>query len=30
MSKAYKNYLNKFMNFFLEDFIVYNDMDIHL
>jgi hypothetical protein len=30
VSRTFKDYLNKFMKFFWDDFIVYNDMDIHL
>jgi hypothetical protein len=30
VSKAFRNYLDKFMKFFLDNFIVYNDMDTHL
>jgi hypothetical protein len=30
VSKAFKDYLDKFMKKILDDFIVYNDMDIHL
>jgi hypothetical protein len=28
--KAFKEYLDNFMKIFLDDFIVYNDMDNHL
>ncbi len=30
VSKAFKDYLDKFMNIFLDDFIVYGDMDTHI
>ncbi len=30
VSKTFKDYLDKFMKFFLDDFIVYSDMDTHL
>jgi len=30
VSKAFKQYLNKFMKIFLDDFTNYNDMDSHL
>ncbi len=30
VSKTFRDYLDKFMNIFLDNFIVYNDMDIHL
>jgi hypothetical protein len=30
VSRAFRDYLNKFMKIFLDDFTVYNDMDIHL
>jgi hypothetical protein len=30
ISRAFKDYLNKFMKLFLDDFIVYSDMYIHL
>jgi hypothetical protein len=28
--RAFTNYLKKFMRIFLDDFIMYNDMDTHL
>jgi len=30
VSRAFKHYLDKFMKIFLDDFIVYSDMDTHL
>jgi len=30
ITKAFKEYLGDFMKIFLDDFIVYNDMDNHL
>jgi hypothetical protein len=30
VSKTFKDYLDKFMKFFLDDFIVYSDMDTHI
>jgi hypothetical protein len=30
VNRALKYYLNKFMKILVDDFIVYNDMDIHL
>jgi hypothetical protein len=30
MTKAFKEYLDNFMKIFLDDFIVYNDMEGHL
>jgi hypothetical protein len=30
MSRVFKEYLDKFVKKFLNDFIMYNDMDIHL
>jgi hypothetical protein len=30
VSRTFRDYLDKFMNIFLDDFNVYNDMDIHL
>jgi hypothetical protein len=30
MTKAFKEYLDNFMKIFLDDFIAYNDMKIHL
>jgi hypothetical protein len=30
VSKTFRDYLDKFMNIFLHNFIIYNDMDIHL
>ncbi len=30
VSKAFKDYLHDFMKLFLDDFIVFNDLDTHL
>jgi hypothetical protein len=30
MTKAFKKYMDNFMKIFLDAFIIYNDMDIHL
>jgi hypothetical protein len=30
VSRAFKDYLDKFMKIFLDDFIVYNDMNTHI
>jgi hypothetical protein len=30
VSRTFRDYLDKFMKIFLDDFTVYNDMDIHL
>jgi hypothetical protein len=30
ITKTFREYLDSFMNIFLDDFIVYNDMDNHL
>jgi hypothetical protein len=30
MSKASKDYLDDFMNFFLDDFTIFNDLDANL
>jgi hypothetical protein len=30
VSRAFKEYLDQFMNIFLDDFIVYSDMESHL
>jgi len=30
VNKAFKDYLDDFMQFFLDDFTIFNDLDIHL
>ncbi len=30
VSRTFKEYLNQFMKIFLDDFMVYNDMESHL
>jgi hypothetical protein len=30
INRAFKEYLNQFMKIFLDDFMVYSDMDSHL
>jgi hypothetical protein len=30
VNRTLKDYLNKFMEMFLDDYIIYNDMDTHL
>ncbi len=30
MAKAFKEYLNSFMKIFMDDFMVYSDMENHL